>query len=113
MPTSRALNQQIGKLIAEQRRIKGLTQQELADRLSIGAEALSRLELGKNQLSVPRLFQIADALNCSLAELMNAVSTRPSDMVEQLNGLLHELSDQDRQYLLSSTKSLAEHLRSR
>lgn len=100
-----AADKQIGQMIAKRRRALGLTQDQLAERLSMGREAYSRLELGKTSLS--------GALDCGLAELVTDFSPRPSDQGHKIGLLLAPLSDADRQFILSSTEHLIAHLKQR
>ena len=60
---------QLGATIAEKRRSLGLTQAQLAEKLDIGQDALSRMEKGKISPKLTRLPDIAEALDCSVAEL--------------------------------------------
>lgn len=113
MLNAQASDQQIGQMIAKRRRALGLTQDELAERLSMGREAVSRLELGKTSLSVPRLMQLSEVLRCGLAELLTDFSSRPSDQGHKLGLLLAPLSDADRQFVLVSTEKLISHLQNR
>jgi transcriptional regulator with XRE-family HTH domain len=108
-----AADKQIGQMIAKRRRALGLTQDQLAERLSMGREAYSRLELGKTSLSVPKLIQLSGALDCGLAELVTDFSPRPSDQGLKIGLLLAPLSDADRQFILSSTEHLIAHLKQR
>lgn len=113
MSKSNAADQQIGHMLAKRRRALGLTQDELAERLSMGREALSRLELGKTSLSVPRLIQLSGVLECGLADLVTDFSSRPTDQGHRIGLLLAPLSDADRQFVLSSTETLIAHLKQR
>lgn len=108
-----AADKQIGEMIAKRRRALGLTQDQLAERLSMGREAYSRLELGKTSLSVPKLIQLANVLDCGLAELVTDFSPRPGDQGHKLGLLLAPLPDVDRQFVLASTEHLIAHLKNR
>ncbi len=66
MPTT---NQKIGNFIAEIRQDRGLTQAQLADRLSTSQSAINRIERGKQNLSLETLGRISDALNHQLLAL--------------------------------------------
>lgn len=63
----------IGLRIAYFRRIKRLTQEELAHRVCINKNYLSRIEcgLGQKTISLPLLFDLAEALGISLSLLVN------------------------------------------
>ena len=59
----------VGQAIVAQRKRKGLTQSELAERLGMGPDSLSRIEKGVVAPRFPRLEAIARALDCPVADL--------------------------------------------
>lgn len=59
----------VGANIAALRKMKGWNQIDLAERLGIGADSLSRMERGLVAPRFSRLELIANALGCSVAEL--------------------------------------------
>lgn len=62
-------NEKIGNFIAEIRQDRGLTQAELAERLSTSQSAINRIERGKQNVSLETLGRISDALNRQLLSL--------------------------------------------
>ncbi len=58
----------IGARIKELRKQAGLTQEQLAERVSLDARHLSRLEVGRHFPSLDSLERIAQALNMPLVE---------------------------------------------
>nr|WP_229257108.1 helix-turn-helix domain-containing protein [Duganella lactea] len=67
----------IGKIIAQKRHEKNLTQQELADYASVSRRSLIDLERGRNDTSVRRLLRVLGALGLQLHVL--SVSPRPTE----------------------------------
>ena len=63
-------NVQFGAFIAQLRKEQGLTQKELADRLSVTDKAVSKWETGKGFPDLKLLEPLARALGVSLVELM-------------------------------------------
>lgn len=61
------------------RRIKSLTQENIASKLDISQNAYSKIELGHSKLTVERLFQIADILNVKVIQLINF---KPKDFTD-------------------------------
>ena len=59
----------LGQRIAEQRRIAGLSQARLAEKMNVSTETISRLETGATMPSVVRLVSLARALGVELHEL--------------------------------------------
>lgn len=62
--------QEIGKKIREARSKKGLSQEQLAERLRISQAGVSKLESGKTVPTVSRLMQIARVLDIPLRQLL-------------------------------------------
>lgn len=59
----------IGQRIAEARQTVGLTQEELAERIGLASENLSRAERGRSLLKTDKLIAVADVLGVSLNDL--------------------------------------------
>lgn len=106
----RELAKVIGNAIAKRRKAVGLTQEEVAERLSIGNEAVSRMERGTVVPSVARLVELAEIFGCPVADLLVASSTRPDDQSRLLAALIEKLSDRDRTLVLEIVEKLSCHL---
>ena len=63
-------NSQTGKLIAELRKNKGLTQQQLADKLNLSNKTISKWESGNGSPDISNLPVLAEALEISVDELL-------------------------------------------
>jgi transcriptional regulator with XRE-family HTH domain len=63
---------QIGRKVAYYRRLRNLTQEELAKRINISTSSLGKIERGKynNNISVSMLMTIAMGLNIDIAMLV-------------------------------------------
>lgn len=73
----------IGPAIAERRRALGLTQLRFAEMISLGQEAVSRIERGERGVSAQRLQKICTALNCSVDELLQHGPKTDDDKKDQ------------------------------
>lgn len=62
----------MGELISAQRREKGMTQRELADRLGITDKAVSKWERSASYPDTATLPKLAELLGISVAELLDA-----------------------------------------
>ena len=60
----------IGRNIARLRKIKKLTQEDLCGMAEIDRSYLSEIENGKMNVTIKSLVQIADAPECTLADLI-------------------------------------------
>lgn len=96
----------IGRLIADYRLKAGFTQDQVAERLGIGFEAVSRIERGKSIPTVLRLFELADIFECGVDELLMGVSHRPIDQTSDIARMLSELSLDDREMVIETVKTL-------
>lgn len=54
------IKQSIGQAVAKQRKAVGLTQAQLAERLNLSLDAISRLERGNIGLTVERMVELAE-----------------------------------------------------
>lgn len=73
----------IGMNISKFRRIKNMTQMELADRLNISYQAVSNWECGKSMPDIAKLTELAEIFNISVDELLN--NKRAAEIVDQLS----------------------------
>lgn len=104
------LCKRIGNTIALRRHQAGLTQEQVAERLEIGNEAVSRLERGIAMVTVPRLFELAEIFSCETADLLTASSPHSDDQAKRFNEMLSRLSQSDRQLLLNIMEQLSNRL---
>ncbi|MDH1866880.1 helix-turn-helix domain-containing protein [Pseudomonas chengduensis] len=100
----------VGQAIAKQRIRKGLTQEQVAERLRIGNEAVSRIERGIVIPNIARLLEFAAIFECGAAELLTEVSPRSDDQARRLHDLISPLSPDDRQLVMDVVERLVEHL---
>lgn len=105
-----ALAKSIGQAIAHRRSVAKLTQEQVAEKLGLGNEAVSRLERGVATLSVVRLLELAELFGCEAADLLTETSVRVDDQARQLQQLLNKLSSDDRTLVLGVVKELSERL---
>ncbi len=59
----------LGKKLKEIRKNKGLTQEQLAEKVSIHPTYVGKLESGKNNVSIKMLFKISRALKVKLSDI--------------------------------------------
>lgn len=106
--TKREINRRIGQSIAKYRKSVGMTQAELAERLDLSLDAMSRLERGGISLSVVRLLELAEIFNCETVDLLDQASSRPRDLACQLEALLGRLDDVERIKIMTIIEQLVE-----
>jgi len=67
----------VGQRVAQARKERGWTQEQLAEAVGVEPVTLSRLETGARALSLSMLLSVADALDISLADLLDTKRPRP------------------------------------
>ena len=81
---------QTGELIRQQRKLKGLTQKQLADMLGVSSPSIRLYELGKRTPSEDILKRIADALEISVETLHEYHTDSSREALEMLFRLEYE-----------------------
>ena len=94
------LNQEIGRKIALQRQKAGMTQEAVAEALTIGNEAVSRLERGTVAASVPRLMELAQLFGCQTGDFFMEQSELVQDQAAEISALLSRLSPEARKFVM-------------
>lgn len=102
------INQTIGHAVAKHRKAAGLTQAQLAERLNLSLDAVSRLERGHIALTVARLVELAAIFECDTIDLLQDGSTRVRDQAVQLERLLAQLDETERVDLLKLIDKMIE-----
>lgn len=100
----------VGALIAGRRMDAGLTQDDVAEMLGIGNEAVSRLERGVASPSIPRLFEFADIFSCRVEDLLVPASDRGADQSSDIAHLIAQLSPLDRRFVSDMVRRMVDHL---
>jgi transcriptional regulator with XRE-family HTH domain len=107
---SEALAKNVGKAIGRQRQQAGLTQEQVAEHLKIGMEAVSRMERGLVVPTVVRLAELAQLFDCELADFLRETSNRPTEQGIVLGQQLAKLDTADRALVLEVVDKLVARL---
>lgn len=107
---SKQLAEFVGQAIARQRIRCKLSQEQVAEKLGIGSEAVSRIERGVVMPNIERLIELATVFGCETADLLTEGSTRQEDQARRLQGLLSLLDAGDRTLVLEFVESLVARL---
>ena len=91
----------LGSRIKELRKLKGLSQERLSEKVGIDPKHLSRIEVGRGFPSLDTLERLANALNVELKDFFEFAhkTSSPKELKETLNSLLKE-ADEERLRLL-------------
>lgn len=107
---SKQLTELVGQAIARQRVRCKLSQEQVAERLGIGSEAVSRIERGIVMPNVERLVELSEIFGCETADLLTEGSSRPEDQARRLYDLLSTLDMSDRTLVMGMVEGLVERL---
>lgn len=101
----------LGRSISRRRKAKGFTQAKIAEHIGVEKETVSRIETGAISPTLPRLFQLADLLECSLSELCriddDEAKADLDNLIEQMRGL----SSEERQLVVDLTTEVVKTLK--
>lgn len=96
--------QNLGSRIRKERQNRGITQEQLAEKVDISINFMSLIENGRN-MSVETLVKISEALGVSVDYLLSDTIQLQSDAIsEQIIQNLMTLSDEEKIYFLNMIK---------
>lgn len=96
--------------IAQRRHALGLTQAQLAERLGVDTETLSRFERGKHLPKLANLARLAYLLQTTVAALLAEEAPKVDEDAVVLSAWLAPLSDADRLFVRGVVKQCCDHL---
>lgn len=96
----------LGKRIKKIRLIKGKTQEQLAEEFQVSVGYISQLERGITKISLDRLVDISDSLECNISALLEGCSEQSSDYLNtELTEYFDTLSPKERKLLCELLKT--------
>ena len=99
----------IGERIKNKRKEARLTQEQLAERLSVTVGYVSQIERGITKPNLEMLSEICVILNCTLPYLTDGVITEKKEyMIEELHETYGRLNDKNKALLMNIAKLLTE-----
>jgi transcriptional regulator with XRE-family HTH domain len=90
----------VGKAIAARRRQARMTQAQVADRLGIEKETVSRLETGVISPSLARLEQLADLFDCTVRQFFWHESGDERKQADVIADMIHSLPENRREIVV-------------
>lgn len=106
--TDKHLSLAIGQSISKKRLSKGLTQAQVAEKIGVSNDAISRMERGTIMPTIKRLNQLATLFDCQTAELLQQSSPLISDQSQYVYELLAQLDDTDRLKLIAIIEQMVD-----
>ena len=91
----------LGNRIRELRKIKGVSQLELAYDMDMSMNTISGIELGKTSPKIDTLKKIAEKLNVSMSELFEFASTQTQDKTtrKKIEEIANKLKPYNKEFL--------------
>jgi transcriptional regulator with XRE-family HTH domain len=112
-PRHAELAKRLGAAIASHRARASLSQEQLAEKLGIGVQAMSRIERGAVPPSVARLFDMADIFDCRVEEMLRDVSDRPADKASHIQSLFDSLPAEEQRAMVDAFGLIAKRFQAR
>ena len=99
----------LGKNLTRWRKALGLTQDQLAGRLGVEPETISRFERGVTLPSLPTLAGLAQILGATVAQLLEEEPPRPFSNAEKLASWLEPLPKREQKFVMDIMSRLCGH----
>jgi len=96
----------VGLNISRRRKEMGFSQAQLAEKLEIGPDSLSRIEKGVVAPRFPRLAEMADILDCAVADLFRMEGDPLSVKLDSLTDMLRPLPPDAQEDILALMMNL-------
>lgn len=99
----------IGERLKKARMDKGLTQEDLAEKLDVSVAFLSRIERGSSHVNLKRLNELCDLLNVTEGYILNgASSTSNKYLTSEFSEILKKCSPEKQKMIYKIAKVIAE-----
>ncbi len=95
----------MGERLRNARLAKGLTQDQLAEKINVSIAFLSRIESGKTRINLVRLNEICDITGVSEAYVLGGTSENSASyLTEEFNSLLKDCPPEKRKQIFEIAK---------
>lgn len=98
--------EKLGQRIKEKRLEKGLSQEDLADRIDLSRSYISHVELGSKNASLETVVRIANELGCSANDLLKDSLTSLEDRISKIEQILIDCTPEEKVLLTKTLESL-------
>lgn len=109
----RTVTDHVGAAIAARRKAKGLTQAHIAEAIGVEKETVSRMENGVISLTLTRLQQMSEVLDCSLSDLVRTNAHDSHSQSQNINELIQSLPVGERVLVVNFVAEIVKVLKSR
>jgi transcriptional regulator with XRE-family HTH domain len=100
----------LSRALAAARANAKLTQEQVAERLGVFVETVSRFERGANWPTIPRLLELSDLYRIPVSTLLSRASDRATDVHVDIVEQLARLSSDDRAWIANLVRELCNRL---
>ena len=97
----------VGASIASRRTMARMSQENLAEELGIGLQAVSRLERGAVTPSLARLYELAAIFKCRVGDLLEDASFPPLEQTPQMLALFEGVALEDQRAMIAAIRPIA------
>ena len=101
----------LGRNIAVRRKQLSWTQNQLAERVGVDAETISRFERGMHLPSLPTLYKLASVMTVDMGDLVSIHALAELNESAVFSTLIRDLSTENRQFVMNIVRDCCEHLR--
>ena len=105
------LAKKLGTNLALRRKARKWSQEDLAERLGVATETISRFERGATLPSLVTLQRLGQVLKAPVAGLLAESSDEPDDQAGVIAAWISGLRDDDRDYVMGLVKVACDHFR--
>jgi transcriptional regulator with XRE-family HTH domain len=110
---SERLAKRLGKNVAERRKQLEWTQEQVAERVGVDAETISRFERGANLPSLLTLEKLSTALRLSVGDLLSKQRPEAANEAAIFDSLITGLSPDERAFVMTVARNCCDYLGNR
>jgi len=99
----------VGKRIKDARKEKKMTQEMLAEKMSVSIAYLSKIETGKLHINLERLSEVCGLLDVTEGQILNGVSNNSGKyLINEFSELLEKCSPEEQKLIYNLAKTVHE-----
>ena len=91
-----AVYPRFGDRLRSERKLAGLTQEDLAERLGLSRTTVVNIERGRQRIALHQLIQIADAIGCEVIHLIPEHDEGTTDAADETHEFVSRVRAQSR-----------------
>jgi transcriptional regulator with XRE-family HTH domain len=110
---SERLAKRLGRNVAERRKQLEWTQEQVAERVGVDAETISRFERGANLPSLLTLEKLSTALRLSVGDLLSKQRPEAANEAAIFDSLITGLSPDERAFVMTVARNCCDYLGNR